>query len=150
MFDPELAHLLQDVHGLKVQALTAFGVLLRKARFIIEFGGLHPFTRVSFSTFEDEIANMQLGEIVAQQSESEKRQIADMPRHPSNNLVESLSVLLVEDEFTASDFEKVRYLRDRLRNQANLLEKAMPALRAFIASNFTISDALGYRRPQQA
>jgi hypothetical protein len=63
-----------------------------------------------------------------------------------NKLVEALSVLLVKDEFTASDFEKVRYLPDRLKNQAKLLERALPMFREFIASNFTISDVLGYRK----
>lgn len=146
IFNPQLAQLLQDIHGLKVQALTAFGVLLRKARFVIEFGGLHPFARVSFSTFDDGIANLPLDKIVDKESKSQNRHLLDMPRHPSNKLVECLSVLLIEDEFTASDFDKVQYLRDRLRHQRRLLEQAMPALRAFIASNFTISDALGYRK----
>src|SRR5205085_1101563 len=64
IFDPHLASLLQSAQGLKVQSLTAFGVLLRKARFTIEFGGLHPFNRLSFSTFRDEAANINLDAIV--------------------------------------------------------------------------------------
>jgi hypothetical protein len=148
IFDPHLAHLLQDVQGLKVQSLTAFGVLLRKARFAIEFGGLHPFKKVSFSTFEDEIADIDLDEIVGA-SNFENRQSGDVPGRAPNKLVDALSVLLLEDEFTASDFEKVHYLRDRLRKQAALLQKTLPILRDFIASNFTISDALGYRKPRR-
>ncbi len=107
IFEPQLAQLLQDVHGLKFQALTAFGVLLRKARFVIEFGGLHPFTRVHFSTFDDAIADLPLDKLIEGDSQSGQHQRFDMPRHPSNKLVESQRVLLIEDEFTASDFDKV-------------------------------------------
>ena len=145
IFNPPLAYLLQDVQGLKVQSLTAFGDLLRRARFAIEFGGLHPFEKVSFSTFDDEIADINLDEII-EASEFDDRQFDDLPGRAPNKLVDVLSVLLVEDEFSASDFEKIRWLRDRLRKQAGLLEKALPMLRDFIASNFTISDALGYRK----
>src|SRR5205823_12288115 len=104
------------------------------------------FKKVSFSTFEDEIADINLDEIV-EASNVENRQTDGIPGRAPNNLVDALSVLLLEDEFTASDFEKVHYLRDRLRKQAALLEKTLPIFRDFIASNFTISDALGYRKP---
>jgi hypothetical protein len=148
IFDSRLGHLLRDVQGFKVQSLTAFGALLRKARFTIEFGGLHPFKKVSFSMFDDQIADINLDEIV-EASKFENCQSGDVPERAPNKLVDALSVLLVEDEFTASDFEKVHYLRDRLRKQAALLEKTLPMLRDFIASNFTISDLLGYRKPRR-
>jgi hypothetical protein len=145
IFDPKLATLLADVQGLKVQSLTAFGALLRKARFVIEFDGLHPFRRISFTTFRDEITNLDLAAITQASADPYGSAI---PCRAANNLVEALSVLLIEDEFTASDFEKLRYLRDRLKVQAGLLNQVLPMLRDFIASNFTISDALGYHKPR--
>jgi hypothetical protein len=160
IFDSRLARLLQSVEHFKFTSWTTFGLLLRKARFAIEFDGLHPFKKVSFSTFRDEVANINLEDIIKAQQFTAgqlaaaggrlraipvgKHKYALVSQKP-NKLVEALSVLLVEDEFTASDFEKVRYLRDRLKNQAKLLEQALPMLREFIASNFTISDVLGYR-----
>ena len=114
--------------------MTAFGALLRKARLAIEFGGLHPFEKVSFSTFDDEIADINLEEIV-EASKFDNGQSSTMPGRSPNKLVDALSVLLGEGEFTASDFEKVGYLRARLRKQARLLEKTLPILRDFIASN---------------
>jgi hypothetical protein len=157
LFDPKLARLLDRVRGLKVIALTAFGRLLQNARFAIEFDGLHPFRKVSFSTFRDEVADINLENIIEAQlalpESGERLRAIPVGKHKyklvvqeQNKLVEALSVLLVKDEFTASDFEKVRYLRDRLKNQAKLLERALPMLRKFIASNFTISDVLGYRK----
>jgi hypothetical protein len=153
IFDPRLAELLTSVEGFKFTAVTPFGLWLRKARFAIEFDGLHPFTKVSFTTFQDEIANINLDDIIEAQQRisAESRSLRSIPtgkrkythvvREP-NKLVEALSVLLVKDEFTASDFEKVRYLRDRLRMQATLLERVLPMLRQFIAENFTLSDIL--------
>lgn len=155
IFDPELACLLCSVEGFKSDSLTAFGVLLRKARFTIEFDGLHPFKRISFTTFRDEVANIDLNEII-EASRTDTRGPALIPsRKPNrffvgrkpNKLVEALSVLLVEDKFTASDFEKLKYLRDRLKLQASLLKCVLPKLREFIASNFTIADVLGHHKP---
>lgn len=60
----------------------------------------------------------------------------------SNRLAEALSALLVEDEFTSADFEKMAYLRERLMNQKILLDQATELLRLFIAENFTFSDLL--------
>jgi hypothetical protein len=86
IFDPQLAHLLQDVQGFKVQSLTAFGALLHKARLAIEFGGLHPFEKVSFSTFDDEIAGINLEEIV-EASKFDNGQSGTMPGRSPNKLV---------------------------------------------------------------
>jgi hypothetical protein len=147
IFDPQLASLLATVQGLKVVSLSAFGILLAKARFEIEFDGLHPFKKVSFTTFDDELDKIDIDQVMKAQhviGEPGKPESISVFPEASNKLVEALSVLLVEDEFTASDFEKVSYLRNRLRNQANLLEKVLPMLREFIASNFTISDVLGH------
>jgi hypothetical protein len=158
LFDPDLARLLERARTFKVFSWTMFGLLLRKARFSIEFDGLHPFGKVSFSTFRDEVANINLDEIIAAQRSASpygagrlraipvgKNKYTLVGQEP-NKLVEALSVLLVEDKFTASDFEKVRYLRERLRTQAKLLKQTLPRLREFIASNFTMSDVLRYRK----
>jgi hypothetical protein len=158
LFDPQLARLLQRANTFKVFSWTMFGLLLRKARFTIEFDGLHPFRKVSFSTFRDEVANINLDEII----EAQRSALSEPSRgfrsigvgknkytlviQEPNKLVEALSTLLVEDEFTASDFEKVSYLRDRLQNQAKLLKKTLVRLRKFIASNFTMSDVLRYHQ----
>jgi len=155
IFDPRLAELLKSAQNFKFTAVTPFGLWLRKARFSIEFDGLHPFKKVSFTTFQDEIANINLDDIIAAQQliPAESRRVRSMPTgkrkythvvEEPNKLVEALSVLLVEDEFTASDFEKVRYLRNRLQQQANLLKKVLPKLQEFIRANFTISDLVGY------
>ena len=158
-FNPQLARLLQSVGSFKVTWFTVFGLLLRKARFAIEFDGLHPFKKVSFSTFRDEVANINLDDIIEAQQLAlsvptkglrgpipvGKHKYVFVMKEP-NKLVEALSLLLVEDEFTASDFKKVRYLRDRLQNQAKLLEKVLPKLQEFIRANFTMSDVLGYRK----
>jgi hypothetical protein len=156
-FDPKLARLLHRVRGFKVSALTAFGRLLQNARFAIEFDGRHPFRKVSFSTFRDEVADINLENIIEAQlalpKSGERLRAIPVGKHKyklvvqeQNKLVEALSVLLVKDEFTASDFEKVSYLRDRLQNQANSLERVLPMLQKFIAANFTMSDILGYRK----
>ena len=69
--------------------------------------------------------------------------MADMPSHVERKqLVASLSQLLIEDEFGPSDFEKVKFLNDRLKNQKALAEDAEDRLREFIASQFTITDLL--------
>jgi hypothetical protein len=146
IFDPQLALLVERLQGFKTVSLSAFGLLLAKARFKIKYDGLHPFTKVSFSAFGDEIEEIDFDAIIKAQQLAgrpvkEERFFPD----PTNRLVEALSVLLVEDEFTAADFEKVTWLRDRLQRQAKLLKKTLPRLREFIASNFTISDVLGYR-----
>jgi len=143
IFEPKLAGLLADVQGLKVQSLTAFGALLRKARFIIEFDGLHPFKRISFTTFRDEIAKLDLAAIIEAPEGSYGNAILG---RPANKLVDALAVLLIEDEVTPSDFKKLRYLRDRLKTQASLLSRLLPMLRDFVASNFTISDVLGHHK----
>lgn len=130
---------------MKILSLTAFGALLRKARFTIEFDGLHPFNKISFTTFRDEVANIDLDEII-RASRMDTDQRTAIPGRRPNKLVEALSVLLIEDEFTAADFEKLKYLRDRLKKQAGLLNQTLPMFREFIASNFTISDVLGHHK----
>jgi hypothetical protein len=145
IFDRRLALLLERIQGFKTVSLSAFGILLAKARFEIDYDGLHSFSKVSFSTFHDEMAEIDFEAIIKSQK-FVGRPVKEESFFPdaTNKLVEALSVLLVEDEFTASDFEKVKYLRDRFQRQAKSLEKTLAMLREFIASNFTIADVLGY------
>jgi len=81
IFDPDLADLLKSVEGFKMTAVTPFGLWLRKARFAIEFDGLHPFKKVSFTTFQDEIANINLDDIIEAQRRisAESRRLRSIP-----------------------------------------------------------------------
>jgi hypothetical protein len=139
IFDPALASLLYSIRGFKTTSLTAFGMLLERARFRIEFGGLHPFDRIVYSTFKDDVLELDIASLLkhAPKDFSESFEPSDL-----NGLVEALAVLLIEEEFSASDFDKLAYLRDRLRAQKAALETAGTDLRSFLANQFNFSDLL--------
>ena len=46
----------------------------------------------------------------------------------------------MEDSLLPSDFEKLAFLRDRLRNQKDCLDKALTGMRELLVQNFTIQD----------
>jgi hypothetical protein len=145
ILSPELGSALHTVRGFKTSTTTAFGALLKKARFELEYDGLHPFRKVAFTTFRNEVLELDIEAL----AEASSIPISDDPPFgppESNELARALATLLVEDEFTADDFEKVAYLRDRLRNQKVVLEVAVELLRKFIAANFTVADLLYARR----
>jgi len=137
---PDLASLLYKIRGFKTATITSFGILLKKARFEIEYDGLHPFKKISFTTFRDGVAEIDFEEFM--KSSTLHRDDFPYTVPESNRLAEALSVLLVEDEFTSADFEKMAYLQERLVNQKVLLDEATKLLRVFIAQNFTFSDLL--------
>jgi hypothetical protein len=140
VFDPELARMLARIQGFKMASLTAFGALYDRAVFRIEVAERHPFSSVSFTTFSDDIKSLDLAKLV---SESRFPHILDdFSTFEMNKLVAALGTLLIEDSFGPSDFGKVDFLNQRLKNQRQLAVRAEKGLRKLIASQFTIADLL--------